>query len=375
MRLRIAIAFLVLFQFAGTAFAQDEHVCPLSQEQSDKSIQAFAKLVPLFQHPRCINCHGDVNPFDADNSNHEGGNFEEKDNPDCSGCHTLMPKWRLAPQPMWFINKSEEELCEQEHFMFRYAQLKPGEESFMGHMINDNQDVDPNSAPFIETGLIGNRAMTDKDLEPGGKEPPPGWDHVKLVADSLDWVGAMGGRFHGDKSCGCKKSEYVLRLIYAQTLDINFGLIKGQDVKSVGVPNAPYLDIPLKAKEQGTLEGTGQLVIKDKGRYSTMIGGCAGQGDQTFNITATAKIDEGKEEDRGESDKMSVTFKCEKVQHEFKGACAGKSGSSSGSSACDAAGVKLDFNPPTLGKTASQKFATPVPNSYSVLIGQILKNQ
>ena len=39
-------------------------VCPLSDAQTQKSIDAFAKLVPVFtQEPRCLNCHGGVDPF------------------------------------------------------------------------------------------------------------------------------------------------------------------------------------------------------------------------------------------------------------------------------------------------------------------------
>src|SRR5205085_6155532 len=59
--------FLVVF-LSTLALAQSTSdgaaVCPLSESQSEKSIDAFAKIVPtLTQEPRCVNCHGGVNPF------------------------------------------------------------------------------------------------------------------------------------------------------------------------------------------------------------------------------------------------------------------------------------------------------------------------
>ena len=90
-------------------------VCPLSEEQVQKSIDAFAKIVPtLTQEPRCLNCHGGVDPF-ANPTNHAGGTVKQEppqpdpDNPGkflnaCAECHSEMPpkndgsasQWRLA---------------------------------------------------------------------------------------------------------------------------------------------------------------------------------------------------------------------------------------------------------------------------------------
>src|SRR5688572_16439253 len=36
--------------------------CPLSESQTQKSIEAFAEIFPFLAHePRCVNCHGAVN--------------------------------------------------------------------------------------------------------------------------------------------------------------------------------------------------------------------------------------------------------------------------------------------------------------------------
>src|SRR4051812_44276045 len=53
----VALSSLALAQSTGG----DAAVCPLSESQTQKSIDAFAKIVPtLTQEPRCVNCHGGV---------------------------------------------------------------------------------------------------------------------------------------------------------------------------------------------------------------------------------------------------------------------------------------------------------------------------
>ena len=55
----------------GTAFAasvaaapQAGGSCPLTAAQQTKSSQAWLKMMPVFRHPRCTNCHGGIpDPF------------------------------------------------------------------------------------------------------------------------------------------------------------------------------------------------------------------------------------------------------------------------------------------------------------------------
>lgn len=369
MRLRLTMIFLLLAWLVMPSLGQEtEPVCSLTEEQTQKSIDAFAKLVPLFQHPRCINCHGEVNPFDESDSNHEGGSFPDRDNaPDCStsGCHSKFPSWFTPPASMFFVGKDAEQLCELMHTSFDKA---TGNLSFMEHMTHDEP-------PFIEVALVGDRAMTPQDLAPDKADPPPGWDHAKVTQLSQAWVDSTGGRFHGNASCGCKKQEYVFRLSWKQTLNINFGVINGQSVKTTESPNGQGVDIPLTAKEPKVFTGQGRLTIRGRGQYETAVGGCSSQGELAFDVKVTARIEEGKEESRGQDDKMHVTFECKKVQHDFSGACPQVGGSSSGSDNCQADGVKLDFNPPTVGKSQSQEFPSPVPNSQTMMTGTLLKKQ
>src|SRR5438094_4034606 len=52
-------------------------VCPLSDERTRKATQAFDQLAVTFTtEPRCVNCHGGVNPFAPDGDEHLGGMFK-----------------------------------------------------------------------------------------------------------------------------------------------------------------------------------------------------------------------------------------------------------------------------------------------------------
>jgi hypothetical protein len=66
----LPLALLARSTLPPAALAQvypDDIVCPLSDEQAQKSIQAFDKIAQVFTgEPRCVNCHGAVNPFGAD---------------------------------------------------------------------------------------------------------------------------------------------------------------------------------------------------------------------------------------------------------------------------------------------------------------------
>src|SRR5262249_30099696 len=48
--------------------------CRLSPAQQVAAVGAFKKMMPVFRHPRCANCHGGVNPFI------EGTGADPKDN-------------------------------------------------------------------------------------------------------------------------------------------------------------------------------------------------------------------------------------------------------------------------------------------------------
>jgi len=50
----------------------DKTMCPLSEKQEQEAIEASHHLAAVFREPRCLNCHGGVNPF-VEGGGHVGG--------------------------------------------------------------------------------------------------------------------------------------------------------------------------------------------------------------------------------------------------------------------------------------------------------------
>lgn len=84
--------------------------CPLTETQQLNSIKAFQKMMPVFRHPRCLNCHGIVQDPRASGtpSSHMGVVDLSSADPasTCEECH--MDKWHLAPD---WTRKNDAQLC------------------------------------------------------------------------------------------------------------------------------------------------------------------------------------------------------------------------------------------------------------------------
>lgn len=193
--------------------------CPMPVEAQLKSRRAFA-LIHKFvvNEPRCVNCHGAVNPHvdkpgpDPDGPNevpstvmHGPGAIDRFVKPDkdgvrremevsCIGCHDGMaPKrdgsksrWFTAPGFLTFLNKDATQLCEQ------FKRATKSAEDFIGHLVDDN-----GGNAFTKTAFLGNRGVD-------GLAPiPPSISQGRLISMGREWIDAMGGQFKGDASCGC----------------------------------------------------------------------------------------------------------------------------------------------------------------------------
>ena len=353
---------------ASRAQQGGDPVCPLSEDQTQKAIAAFAELAPIFQQPRCINCHGAVDPFNKPGT-HPGGDLDPKDNTDCSTCHDALEGWELAPEPMSFVGKDTEELCEQMKFMFKFAQPHGTDESFMGHMVHDNGAIQ-----FIETGFKGNKGMS----EPEKLEPPVGWTQQKMIDLSKKWVDAMGGRFHGDASCGCKKQAYSLKLDYKSVLNVNLGLISGEYTMNTqnagGTVSSNGIDIPLEITQPGTLKGEGVMVFGGGGQFATVVGPCSGQSQHSMLVRASGSIEEGDEESRGKDNKLHLKLKCDQMHFTSSGACPRGSGSVDNFQAC-AEDLTVDFVPADTDVSKAQIYPLPLPNSQATITTTIVPKQ
>jgi hypothetical protein len=95
-------------------------VFDISAAESDDPLGLFEKLVPVFTHPRCANCHGAVDPHAESGplaDTHDGGIVPDGGTCAESGCHTqtsdadLETRWRLATPQHAFAGKGTEEIC------------------------------------------------------------------------------------------------------------------------------------------------------------------------------------------------------------------------------------------------------------------------
>jgi hypothetical protein len=201
----------------ASSVRQAANSCPLALGDQVKAIKAFAKMIPVFRHPRCSNCHGGVDPFaDPKISKHGGGQMDAGDfeKGSCKDCHDQMIKsdsgWNVAPPPMAWVKKNDEELCMQ------VREMNPEAEKYVGHIRNDNGGV-----PFTEVAFVGMRALSrGKENEAGITviaAPPPG-NLLLMTQQAQDYVDAMGGSLVGSSECGCVLDKLEVRIHSTLTL-------------------------------------------------------------------------------------------------------------------------------------------------------------
>jgi hypothetical protein len=160
----------------------------------EEGLALFAKMMPVFGHARCANCHGLVSPT---NDTHPGGKIPDvvitsagmlESNDQCLVCHsdktfrsplppnekgsedteesTELPdagRWRLPPPSMHFAGKSTLKVCEQ--MQAWVEENGKADAGVLAHLTND---------PLIAWGFEG-RSAGARDPEPascaGGRQP------------------------------------------------------------------------------------------------------------------------------------------------------------------------------------------------------------
>ena len=189
--------------------------CPLPVGQQVKAVKAFREMWPVFRHPRCLNCHGGVDPFADDKvTRHEGGQMEKAfpvDLEQCQACHDGLPGWMVPPrEDLLFVGKSDEELCRQ----MKHHE-KTGND-FVGHIFNDH---DATNVQFIAAGFKGDRALGDV----AAAEPPPG-TQAELTEKARKWVKILGDGYTASPECGCVMPKFKLEVHHTEVIEVPKGL-------------------------------------------------------------------------------------------------------------------------------------------------------
>ena len=201
--------------------------CRLSLGDQVKAIKAFSEMMPVFKHPRCINCHGALDVYSDKHPGasaiDEGLDFtvltrelrDSASRQQCETCHDNIVRkdrpsgrggWMIPNTPVFFVNKmgkpkSDEELCLQ----MKWMEETP--DSFTSHISKDH-----NTIQFIKAGFEGDRALGDSGLaERKLTRAKPRGTQQDLAAQAIKWVKLLNGHWKeppGKPSsppskCGC----------------------------------------------------------------------------------------------------------------------------------------------------------------------------
>jgi hypothetical protein len=144
-------------------------------------MQLFQKMLPVIRHPRCVNCHGGIDPRTPA---HEGMK-EVLDGSDCDTCHgdtDVSPKnedWVLPGQDHFFVGKSDDQLCA----LYAEFAMKQGHARFMSNHIEGDTLI---GAAFV--GLMGGARTPGAGTPPAPPADPPPMSRAAFAQLARDWL-------------------------------------------------------------------------------------------------------------------------------------------------------------------------------------------
>jgi hypothetical protein len=380
---RWIIASLALGIFS-VADAQDgQPVCPLSEPQQTKAVEAFAKLLPIFGELRCFNCHGGVSPFgknargthpvsglkvfceDGSEGPCNKGSPEDflRTFKDCKECHSEItggdpPRWRLAPAPamQWNLpgtskEKPGIELCRQQKTLFAGDGPR-----FIRHMRNDDGGVQ-----FIQAAYAGMRALnTDgqdvADIKSVFPDPPRSMTRAQMSDRAVKWVDAMNGGMPDPEECGCVEMQYALQVQFRGSWrPPTPGGFIGFDWNSL-----PTL-IPLHFQDSGAISGAGAVPNASSGTIEGPHLECEVGGNQTIGVVVSGNWPAlvSSQPSGGESSKMQIRLDARGLANSTQGQCNGFPG---GSTQTGPGVYSFNFSlDPVVGVTQSAPWNFPLP--------------
>ena len=142
-------------------------------------IDLFAKLMPVFSHDRCVNCHGGVDPFVEENNDHSGGILPQGATCHNSGCHSATDGvnivWTTAPPRMSFVGKDTKQMCELQS---PEARRRRPPQDYLHHLTTD---------ALIDLAFEGRSAGASDTAE------PPPMKKIDFLTAARAWLDAGAG--------------------------------------------------------------------------------------------------------------------------------------------------------------------------------------
>lgn len=271
---------------ARSLMVQTAPSCPLPVGQQVKAVTAFRRMLPVFRHPRCLNCHGGMDIF---SKRHPGaGALDAALDPaagpmtteareefigQCQDCHDELPGWTIPHQSVFFVGKGDEELCRQ------MKALEPTGEKFISHIHDDHGGIQ-----FIAAGFAGDRALGWEGLKQYDLDsaPPPG-TQPELTDKARKWVAAMGGKYVGPPDCGCVMPKIRLEIHHTEVSETPGGLPSREASEA-------RFQVKLEAVGDNTYAGQHNLNRKIT---MTLPKGCTSQAARKERWSLRATIDTG----------------------------------------------------------------------------------
>ncbi len=266
------------FAVEETAPGELTYICPLGTRETERAMEKFALISPVFHDRRCENCHGAVNPF-TEEGGHLGGVMEA--DADCAECHDpAKAPWRLASSA--FHGETDAEHCEH----FQQTMLA---EEFVRHISDDDLG-------FIPVAFQGTRGLNDygKSIfeEASGRtfvrEPVGHGSFSTFEANAHGWAEALRMKFRKIGSCGCKPVKYRLIVRHGAVIDET---ISDAEVDYV-VPDPPVVfDLVVS---NGLFAAEAAAPREVSGEIETPQGGCVSEAKWTdiWNVNGEFVDDE-----------------------------------------------------------------------------------
>jgi hypothetical protein len=299
--------------------------CPLTAQRERKAVKAFKGLAPIFQEPRCLNCHGAVNPF-SQNGGHGGGYIDiraetkkfltqldfqsvlttgsdptgtitaktiaglkeiaespsEISDPDlirqkafdpmraaCKECHIFS--WIIPMRHNHFVGRSTRQMCEH----MKTSSLTNQPDLFLRHMQDDE---------LVLEGFKGRKGLLE-----GGVAEPPTISLATVVKYANDWIDAMGAKFHKPPDCGYKAEGIVLEIYSRIQEDPQSSRSK---IGYAQFDGAVRFEILLEPIAEGWFRGELDVVRPVEVRHVRPAAhSCAGSGSKTEHWYVSAQVD------------------------------------------------------------------------------------